>query len=1287
MGVMTKNLRDGLRANMGSAHLKWVKWVLLFCLIKLWMFAPAPLCAMPDLQEDEDGYRVTYRGLEIRWDRSGFGGPSQIKANGVTFTLEDRVPFYAEVWEVLSAPPLSDRLHGTMLEAALEAVQWDSSVTDDGVAVRSRGGFSWPSAGDNEKPDRLEWMVEWKIQSDRPGVQVSWQLLTSGAWQQRKIRELSWQLPLGLDPRKRVAQGGDRGVHWNTRYYYNYIVRPHLFEKPEVNIWRHFTVEQEAPETFRIWRAQSDRTTPLLMQRGEQAAGWIGVYDQRGGYFAAYSELSSRAPKALRVDAAGEGLLRMQMVPPTSPAIHPHDPEFGRMVSGMHDLELLPFAGEWDLAQKSASLRKLWMLERLGSDPLEPMPPDTGVEPWDDWLSIVGDARKPLVPVAGGIPLPRGEVDQAMGFRVFLKGNELPVQWRPLAFWPDGSVKWAELVFPLNPAATAGPGMGDGDAFDVEVTLRDGSSLPLSVMYGFDVRPADVLHAVTTIKEDAEVRVQNGPLEMVLREGVQWLGKLQRNGRDILHATAGEQAFVDYLHLAHEHVNAPYRPLDTHAQGEVLSGPLRITDVRVEESGPIRAVVRLAGETDGDEPVRITLRLECYAGSEWIRIWKSVDFLDADIRERMVSRMGLSLPLRLDPSDLRMRADTMDTLNEHPALASLHQFSPRGYRWATADALGMVEDTHTGNRSHGWTSVADSALGATVVQRYFWQEAPRENRIETMPTTRLSALFWPEASAVMDVRRYSDFPHSGQGESAGRGGRNNDWVYNHWYEADPFTGISKTYETLWGFHDPNIPVEKLSSVAADFHSRPLIYAGAERYQMLGVALPSGNYDKFPDINRNLDNVADFWLYNQRLWDWYGPWQHGDTVHGFRSGYGFILPADVLGETLALPDNERFEQSFRPDQRILDYTPNNGWTFDNGRWGWSMTEKLPAQFWQMQYLRTGRRDVFFQAEAIAANSRDVVIRQYGRWFGRGTRHGVQHWSCGNHEERQTVHLEFRHHYLLTGDRRTEDVNERLTREYYLQSAVSGVASPSGRLPGLLAHWERTGDERSLKAFEAYIRAMLDPDGIRIPTVVFPQGEVSAKGPLNNPTMFFHTFGAMHAVLEYYYLTDNVELREQLREGLVRMADYFVDTDTLYAGGLVIAFAAKHADEPEKYLEALNRYALEEGNNWRFLFQTVTENPAHWTGPSATLWGAATTSWSRLNKVPYWTSVWDVQPAPGEQRLEIMEALEANGRAPRMDVLELSWQSEFDDPEFDFYFDRWRPWSENFHDPARHAESNQ
>ena len=147
---------------------------------------------------------------------------------------------------------------------------------------------------------------------------------------------------------------------------------------------------------------------------------------------------------------------------------------------------------------------------------------------------------------------------------------------------------------------------------------------------------------------------------------------------------------------------------------------------------------------------------------------------------------------------------------------------------------------------------------------------------------------------------------------------------------------------------------------------------------------------------------------------------------------------------------------------------------------------------MQYLRTGRREYYFAAEAMARNNRDVVARLAGPLFGQGTRHGVQHWSDGDHEERETINTEFRFVYYLSGDARSRDVNELLTDGWYMKGRQSEHAQHTARLNGILMRWEITGDDRYAKTLHNYARCFCVPEGFAIsPPVQFPEGTLYGK----------------------------------------------------------------------------------------------------------------------------------------------------------------------------------------------------
>ncbi|MBI3927990.1 MAG: hypothetical protein HY319_20780 [Armatimonadetes bacterium] len=52
--------------------------------------------------------------------------------------------------------------------------------------------------------------------------------------------------------------------------------------------------------------------------------------------------------------------------------------------------------------------------------------------------------------VLAGVPLARGEAREPLELAVRLGDRALPARFEPLAYWPDGSVRWARSLFPLS---------------------------------------------------------------------------------------------------------------------------------------------------------------------------------------------------------------------------------------------------------------------------------------------------------------------------------------------------------------------------------------------------------------------------------------------------------------------------------------------------------------------------------------------------------------------------------------------------------------------------------------------------------------------------------------------------------------------------------------------------------------------------------------------------------------------------------------------------------------------
>ena len=1092
--------------------------------------------------------------------------------------------------------------------------------------------------------DAIEGNLTLEFAAGSPSLTVTSRFEPRGEFRDRFLRTLALRLPLALNKRKRVVQAGDRGVRWNTRHWYQFHVSTtsRLLEEPDHNIWREFVIDQHTDHDYHIWRSESQVTAPLSMQRGIAAPGWMAAYDERAGLLFAYRGMSERAPKSLRVGADGAGEAFICLWSASQPALDIHSPQAGAVFGAPHTTDWLLFAEDFRFSQPDLMLARHWGVEELSSDP----PPRSEIPAGELelWTAPSGDAQAPLV--SGGLPFPKAALADPSHVRLRHDAADVPLQTRPLAYWPDGSIKWLLLTFPPDDGKVSDAAPGQA-AVPFDLTRRDGSKRRYDLEYGGASRPGTPTGALRARRDGDTVHLDTGPLQIELGLGADWLRSVKLAGREML--AAGARSYVDFLRT-----DEPYTCGATHAQGAPDEGLFVAEKIDLEETGPLRATVRLEGMTGSQEPSRMVLRVEAYAGRTVLRVFQTVEFLHQNPRTAFVRRMGLDLPVAsLESPRVTVGGQDGPVPVERGRRAGIRQHSHLGYT-AWRQAAGerfqrLVEGKH---RCRGWLDLADDAGGVAVALRDMWQQFPNE-LVADLEAGKLTAALWPESGPVMDVRRYSNYPHASQGESARP---RSSWVAETWYPNDCFVGTSKTHEMLLYFHGPDVLPEAIDGVVADFQRPPLVYAGGRWYHDTGVLLPHTvvDPDRFPRSDANLEHFARFWMHHQELWAWYGLWDYGDVQHYFRGGYGSILGPDDLREVLAGEQASREVNIARA--RIADYRPNHDWAFDNGRWGWTNTEGLPNLFLQLQYMRTGDRDLFFFVEAMARHVRDVDMRHDGKWFGRGTRHGVQHWSDGNHEERQTTHSEFRYHHYLSGDMRSRDFATRLYEQVYKQRDVHVHAAHSGRLQGLLTQWEMTGSEEVADILAKYVPCFGTPEGlVESPHVDFPDVRlVEAKDSLNSGNMFFWTFGAGHGVIEYFELTGN----QAIRDALLKTADDALANGDIGLRRKAVAFAAHYADDPGPYRAAIADWAAKSGH--RYLVQIVPHNPAHYSGPRSFLRGSVAGALFAINDLPYLMTVLEGDPPITD---EMRQADERGGTYYGEPML--SWQSEYDLPEFEEY----------------------
>lgn len=1218
------------------------------------------------VEETEESIKVDTGPLQFTISRGADAGLQTVRIGGRDLVVADDQPMLRGT--LLESPDydgIADFADGRFLESSYLVEFTGVEEVEEGFQALLQGRLLF------ETGDALVFNLRIRAWPGEARLQTILEFEPLGDFEDLTIREVVLDLPTQLDWRKRIAQGGAEGMIWDTRYYYEFpygmaqlLMPPNQAHDPDRNEWRRFAVEQSSPRYFKIWRAEGDDTPALISQHGERAAGWTSLYDREGGVLFGYQGLAERAPKNLQADAPGGGRAMVYFHPYTAPALFPKNDQAKALFGEPHVVDWIFFEGEHRDANPDQLLAELWE----ASEPLHGTRPASPQELWDvkveEWdVEFSSPESRPFV--SGGLPLARDVYRESDPLRLFAGAKEVPLQATPLAYWPDGSVKWLHMVFPLELDGGDGPeeeSLSD-KVLPFEVSLRDEERISYVLDYGARESSPEVEAKVTVQdlleSDEGVVRIDTGPLVMEIGPGQDWIRQVRIGGESILGEEAGRpQAFLDYLRT-----EETYRSGSTHPAGAMDSGALQIESIEVEEEGPLRAVVRLEGMTDGQEPARLIVRLKFYADRSHVGLFHTVEFLHADPRDTFVQGMGLSLPLQLGPGTEVITAGGESGPVEVGASASsgLHQLSTRDYRIVKSGPNGP-ETVEAQYRSRGWLDVTGEKGGVSVLMRNMWQEAPKAITYDA-ETGLLTAWLWPESAPLMDVRRYSNFPHRAQGESVGG---DNLWVYNVFYPAEPFVGIARTHELTLYFHGPEPDLAGIDSLAADLQSPSLVYAGFEQYRDSGITLKLPDYDQFPKITRSMDDYIDFWLFHQRLWNWQGFWDFGDIQHYFRGGYGDFIEPVLLKELWNMPEAERPNRLPRGDF-VRDYRPQQDWAFDNGRWGWTNTEGLPGLYFQNEYFRTGRRDVFFAAEGLARHSRDVVTRHAGRWFGSGTRHGVQHWSCGGHQERQTVFSEYRFHYYLTGEGRSRDVMARLADEFY---AVGNAprALHHTRLYGLLTRWEMTGDEKIGRMVEEYARGLIVPEGIAgSANIEFTEEgvEVEPIGDINTPNMMFHNFGAFHALLEYYYLTGDPDMRK----ALIQLAESMIERDQLRLGNhaMALGFAARYADDPEPILAAIE--GLYPRRGWQALLQTVSGNPAHWSGDTAFLIGSVAGSLFLKHSLPTFLTGLDSEPELEGGRLQTYQQREAEGISnPKRP---LKWQHEYDADELKGYFERWRP----------------
>ncbi len=678
-----------------------------------------------------------------------------------------------------------------------------------------------------------------------------------------------------------------------------------------------------------------------------------------------------------------------------------------------------------------------------------------------NWLG--GTPAPAATGVSWGLPWPKGAVPKDQKFALkTADGKALPVQSWPLAYWPDGSLKWSGFATVATPDL-AGPFTVSGA--DANTASAGGATLRVR-------------------RSDTGVEIDTGKLKArVTHWGPNLIDSLSIDGREV--ARHGRLVCILQNGPSGDAADTPRR--------EKFSG--KINTVTVEQSGPVRAVLKVEGvhkAVGGSrEWLPFIVRLYFYAGQESVRLVHTIIY-DGDDQKDFIRGLGLEfgVPLREEIQNRHVRfsgeGDGLwsepiqpavgrgNAIVNYPAagggnvypdqlqgkrIPNKAELSERSQGWLAdwavwdsfklvqpnADGFSVVKRTNpqsawipcgAGKRASGLVFVGDVSGGLGVSVKNFWQSHPASLEVANATTNEAALRVWlwsPDADA-MDMRHYDTRAHG---------------LIAVYEDVQPGLstplGVARTSE-LTLFPCAAVPTRADTVKQAQLGAQLPVIAATPQYlhsvRALGLwSLPEKSTPFKRAVEEQLESTIAFYKKHIEQQRWYGFWDFGDVMHSY--------------------DRER-----------------HVWNYDLGGMAWDNTELGTDMWLWLSFLRTGRADIFRMAEAMTRHTSEVDCYHLGALAGLGSRHNVRHWGCGAKEARISMSYLKRYYYYLTTDERTGDLMREVanadltTLDFDPMRLAQPITEAEKKYPARLragpdwfafvgnwaTEWERTGDTK-------------------------------------------------------------------------------------------------------------------------------------------------------------------------------------------------------------------------------------
>ncbi len=302
------------------------------------------------------------------------------------------------------------------------------------------------------------------------------------------------------------------------------------------------------------------------------------------------------------------------------------------------------------------------------------------------------------VPLTFGVPFSKGKVSANCSFTLKeANGTVLPLQTEVTGTWEDGSVKWLLC--------------------DSQAKLSGKADEKLALSYSRN-------GTRKTLQTSLSVKEVSSPHPAYEVNAGDTVFRIRRDRFNLIDAVfSGEIPILRNTEDSGLNI--------VNGKGKFFSSTFGAPDeVKLEENGPLRAVIRAEGwyySADGEKFCRYIVRLHFFAGQPYVKILHTFIITEGI---RGAKFRDISLRLSADIQNYSFGGTEAKSFTEKDGGAHLLQFESDKFILRKSSEKTEWTDKADGQRSPGWIEASSRNGKILLYVKDFWQEFPKEFEVD-----------------------------------------------------------------------------------------------------------------------------------------------------------------------------------------------------------------------------------------------------------------------------------------------------------------------------------------------------------------------------------------------------------------------------------------------------------------------------------------------------------------------------------------------------------------------------